>query len=194
VPSRAGLTVAFLTESRARSAARYQTRSLIEAELRKSATTSLAARFDVFLSHSFLDAEIILGVKELLESEGLQVYVDWIEDAQLDRAYVTAKTADRLRTRMRHSQSLIFATSATSSASKWMPWELGYFDGFRPGYVAILPLVSTAGADFLGQEYLALYPYIEDINWTGGGRGFGISTGPTTARSVQSFLASGFQP
>src|SRR2546421_12943190 len=123
--------MAFLTESRARSAAPYQTRSYAEAELRKSAATPLSTTFDVFLSHSFLDAQIILGVKELLEAEGLRVYVDWIEDAQLDRSRVTAKTADLLRNRMRHSESLIFATSATSSQSKWMPWELGYFDGFK---------------------------------------------------------------
>jgi len=185
--------MAFLTEERARNAARYQTRSLVEAELRKSASTAYSTRFDVFLSHSFLDAQIVLGVKELLEAEGLRVYVDWIEDAQMDRSQVTAKTADILRTRMQHSSSLIYATSATSSQSKWMPWELGYFDGYRPGFVAILPLVQSATADFKGQEYLGLYPYIEDINWDTGRRGFGRSTGPRTARTLSSLVINGFQ-
>jgi hypothetical protein len=185
--------VAFLTEARARSAAPYQVRSLVLDELRKSAATSLSTTFDVFLSHSFLDAEVILGVKSLLEAEGLKVYVDWIEDAQVDRSRVTPKTADLLRTRMRHSESLIFATSATSSESKWMPWELGYFDGYKPGFVAILPLVQSALADFKGQEYLGLYPYVEDINWDTGRKGFGISTGPTTARPLRMLVASGFR-
>lgn len=184
--------MAFLTESRARAAASYHTRSNVEAQLRKSAQTSTSTAFDVFLSHSFLDAEVILGVKELLEAEGLRVYVDWVEDAQLDRTQVNSRTAERLRLRMRHSRSLIYAASATSSESKWMPWELGYFDGFKPGHVAILPLVKSAGDSFPGQEYLGLYPYIEDINWTGGRRGFGFSTGATTARTVDSFVTSGF--
>jgi TIR domain len=184
--------MAFLTEARARGAARYQTRSLVEAELRKSAAAHPGATFDVFLSHSYLDAPIILGVKTLLEAEGLTVYVDWIEDPQLDRSHVTTRTADFLRTRMRHSASLIFATSESSSQSKWMPWELGYFDGFRPGHVAILPLVQEASDDFKGQEYLGLYPYIEDIKWTGGTRGFGISTSRTEARTLSSLVPAGF--
>lgn len=186
--------MAFLTEARARAAAPYRTRSFAETELRKSAATALSTRFDVFLSHSRLDAEVILGVKSILENEGLRVYVDWIEDQQLDRSQVTAKTADVLRIRMRNSQSLIFATSESSSSSKWMPWELGYFDGFRPGYVAILPLVPTSTSDFVGQEYIGLYPYLQDIPRMGGGRGLGLSTGATTARSVRNFVRAGFGP
>src|SRR4051812_30000041 len=113
--------MAYLTQSKARAAAPYSSRSLIEAELRKSASTQQATTFDVFLSHSSLDAEIILGVKTLLEGEGLRVYVDWVEDPQLDRSHVTPATADLLRVRIRHSHSLVFATSETSSQSKWMP-------------------------------------------------------------------------
>lgn len=185
--------MAFLTELRARSASPYQSRTLIEAELRKSAATSHSTHFDVFLSHSHLDAQLILGVKMLLEAEGLKVYVDWMEDPQLDRSHVTVETAEVLRIRMRHSASLIFATSKSSSQSKWMPWELGYFDGFKPDYVAILPLVQTSSEDFKGQEYLELYPYIEDINWSGRGRGFGMSTSPREGRTLQLLVSTGFR-
>ena len=41
-----------------------------------------------------------------------------------------------------------------------MPWELGYFDGFN-GAVAILP-VTEKGENFQGQEYLGIYPYIDE--------------------------------
>jgi hypothetical protein len=44
-----------------------------------------------------------------------------------------------------------------------MPWELGYFDGSRPMRVAVLPLVEIAGQVFRGQEYLGLYPKVQDI-------------------------------
>ncbi len=56
--------------------------------------------FDVFLSHSSKDAEVILGIKLLLEGQGLSVYVDWIVDTQLDRTKVNAETAETLRDRM----------------------------------------------------------------------------------------------
>ena len=51
-----------------------------------------SARFDVFLSHSTRDAEIVLGVKALLEGMGKKVYVDWVTDHQLDRTRVTPPT------------------------------------------------------------------------------------------------------
>lgn len=156
------------------------------------AATDLSTRFDVFLSHSFSDKEIIAGVKLVLEAEGLRVYVDWIEDRQMDRTHVTAETANVLRIRMRHSESLVFATSESSSDSKWMPWELGYFDGFKPGHVAILPLVKTPGAGFEGQEYLGLYPYVEHIRFSDRLPGLALSTSAASAQPISSFVRSGF--
>jgi hypothetical protein len=51
-------------------------------ELSKEAK-SVSRTFDVFLSHSVRDALLILGLRKLLEKEGLTVYVDWIEDKDL---------------------------------------------------------------------------------------------------------------
>jgi len=142
--------------------------------------------FDVFLSHSSLDAEVISGVKGILDGHGLSVYVDWIVDDELDRMNVTIQTAEKLRERMRHSSSLIFATSDSSPDSKWMPWELGYFDGFRPGHVAVLPLVPTASSHFAGQEYVGLYPDIEVVALPSRREGLGIriTTGSKSGSTV----------
>jgi hypothetical protein len=123
-----------------------------------------ALSYDIFLSHSSEDAEIIYGVKRMIEALGLTVYVDWVEDPQLDRSKVTAKTAAVLRARMKTCSSLVYAHSANSSSSSWMPWELGYFDGFRPHQVWILPLVSTYDSEFKEQEYLGLYPPVEKLS------------------------------
>ena len=80
--------------------------------LRKSASQVLrdelsvltdSSTFDIFLSHSYNDADFILGVKKILEKLGLRVYVDWIDDQGLDRGKVTRKTAAILRMRMRAS-------------------------------------------------------------------------------------------
>jgi hypothetical protein len=124
--------------------------------------------FDIFLSHSFRDAPLILGIVEVLEDQGVSVYVDWLVDAQLDRSKVNARTAAVLRQRMKQCKSLIFATSTASPSSKWMPWELGYFDGLRGERISIMPIEETPGGT-QGQEYLGLYPAIEKLPVVGGG-------------------------
>lgn len=127
--------------------------------LREAAATADKS-FDVFLSHSVKDAEVVLGVVAALTQQGLKVYVDWIVDPLTDRSRVTPDTAEQLRQRMRQSASLVYAHSNQSGSSKWMPWELGYFDGFRSA-VAVLPIAQTTQESFVGQEYLGLYPYID---------------------------------
>lgn len=115
-------------------------------------------QFDVFLSHSIRDEELVLGIVEFLKQMGKEVYVDWIEDRQLSRSSVTPETAETLRQRMNQSSRLLYLATDNASSSKWMPWELGYFDGLKYGNVAILPLVDSAYSSFQGQEYLGLYP------------------------------------
>lgn len=126
---------------------------------------SAAGAFDVFLSHSFHDAEVIYGLRNLLQSDGLSVYVDWIEDPQLDRSRVSPATAERLRSRMRQCRTMIYATSRAAGQSRWMPWELGCFDGLRQSSsrIAILPIESSGTGTFIGQEYLGLYKTIKNV-------------------------------
>jgi hypothetical protein len=159
--------VAYLRISEARTAARAAL-----SPLQKSAGRILAEdaqafstgkRYDIFLSHSFDDAEIIFGVKKMIEALGLTVYVDWIDDAKLDRSKVTVKIAAILRDRMKTCSSLVYAHSTNSQNSVWMPWELGYFDGLRPRQVWILPLVANSDGEFKDQEYLGLYPSVEKL-------------------------------
>jgi hypothetical protein len=144
-----------------RSQSRQYVRKTADALVRESAQFSETRTYDIFLSHSFSDAKDVLAVKFLIEDQGRSVYVDWIEDKQLNRDRVTAATADLLRLRMKSCKSLVFATSESSSSSKWMPWELGYFDGMRPGKVSIFPLLREYDTTWAGQEYLGLYPVIE---------------------------------
>ena len=118
--------------------------------------------FDIFLSHSYKDSIQIENLKLILEEDfGYSVYVDWLEDNQLDRTKVTEEAANLLKKRMNQCKCLLFATSQNSSDSKWMPWELGYFDGIKPKKVAIIPVVEYSSSSFKGQEYLGLYPYID---------------------------------
>jgi hypothetical protein len=154
----------YFTTSEARTAANAQPQRLAKSSKQILAEDAAKAydwqSFDVFLSHSILDAELILGVKVLLEKRGYSVYVDWDSDGDLDRSVVSPKTAAILRTRMRQSKSLLYVATENAGTSKWMPWELGYFDGFKKGGVAILPVLDSENASFRGQEYLGLYPVV----------------------------------
>lgn len=168
--------MAYITKNEARQAARSRLQKSYGSSatqiLREAVRASAAEEsFDIFLSHSSEDSEIVLGVREILVGLGLKVYIDWIDDPQLDRGNVTSENADILRRRMRASKSLVYLTTKSSSTSRWMPWELGYFDGLRNGFIGILPVVD-AGGGFSGQEYLGLYPLVERLPLTGGGSRF----------------------
>lgn len=136
---------------------RYDSRTILFTE----PTPTPHQSFDIFLCHSSLDSDLILGLKEYFDYLDYSAYIDWYNDPQLDRTYVNRNTADTLRNRMAYSQCLFFASSPNSPNSKWMPWECGYFDGIK-GKVAICPIVESFSTteDFQGQEYLGLYPYV----------------------------------
>lgn len=134
------------------------------------ASVSNSDSFDVFLSHSVKDAEIVLGVKSILEAQGLKVYVDWAVDSSVSRDTVSAETAEMLRVRMKQSKSLIYIATGNSTDSKWMPWELGYFDGQSSGSVSIMPILDYESSSFNGQEYLGLYPKVTKERYNGSAR------------------------
>lgn len=160
--------MAYYTEAEARSAARATPPGgglTASGYLTKSAGAVPAREtYDIFLCHSFRDAELVLGAKRLLEGDGRSVYVDWVDDALVDRGAVTAATADLLRRRMRACRSLVYASSPAAVTSKWMPWELGHFDGLRGGEnVAVMPLVRVPGEPYARQEYPSLYDRVERL-------------------------------
>ena len=114
--------------------------------------------YDIFLSHSSLDKKRVLTLVDLFNEASYSVYVDWIEDTQLDRSNVNKDTAQTLRERMNYSKGLAYIATSNSTSSKWCPWELGYFDGKKNSRCCILPIMESS--TFHGQEYLGLYPYI----------------------------------
>ena len=173
----------YFTIKDARSAARwessysYRTAERILKE--ESKTFHRYKTYDIFLSHAFSDADIVLGIKKILEKEGFTVYVDWIDDPHLDRSNVTKEVAEHIRQRMKSCGHLVYATSENARDSKWMPWELGFFDGLKPGHVAILPLMEEESGDFKGREYLSLYPVL--------GKGLPIDMYSAPRRGIEIF-------
>jgi len=151
----------YLTESEVKSKSSVHARAALKSICESQSSTRT---YDIFLSHCFRDVDLIEGLTNFLKGLGFSVYVDWLEDPTLDREKVTPATAAVVKTRMKNSKTLIFATSENSSTSKWMPWELGFFDGYKPGKIGILPITASATSTFSGQEYLGLYPTISFAN------------------------------
>ena len=155
--------MAYLTEAAVRArAARVTQPSRKTARRILSEAASLAEeKFDIFLSHSSAEPEeLLLGIKLLLEDEGFSVYVDKYSDPQLEPDRVSRDTADILRLRMGNSKILLYVHSVFSRESRWMPWELGYFDGLK-GKVGVIPVTKNQEETFKGEEYLSLYPYVD---------------------------------
>lgn len=115
------------------------------------------SNFDLFISHSYKDKEFISGLRNLFSTAGYSVYIDWIEDDNLDRGKVTSMTANLIRRRVSNARGMAYIATSNSATSKWCPWELGLADG-ATGNVCILPVMT---GDFVGQEYLGLYPYLD---------------------------------
>lgn len=133
-------------------------------DLRRGAVKSFGVydRYDIFLCHAYLDAKVIEGLKNLLQEKGFSVYVDWMENPELDHDRVTPANAAIVRDAMCRSSSLLYAASEACRKSLWTPWELGYSDALH-SRVAVLPVApgSTQGNTYRGIEYLGLYPYID---------------------------------
>ncbi|MBF0528215.1 MAG: toll/interleukin-1 receptor domain-containing protein [Deltaproteobacteria bacterium] len=161
--------MAYLTEAevQARATQVISLQNETAQQILMEAVASAEEKFDVFLSHSSAESDIILlGVKALLEDFNLKVYVDKYSDPQLSPEDVTRETAEILRSRMRSSKTLIYIHSHHSQKSRWMPWELGFFDGLN-GKVGVLPVTRNQEETFKNEEYLNLYPYVDFVPMNG---------------------------
>ena len=84
-------------------------------------------RYDVFLSHSSLNNDLVLQLMAILNSKGLTVYIDWVEDqSALKRELASADTAKVLIERIKSSRAIVYVKTIQSALSLWTPWELGY--------------------------------------------------------------------
>lgn len=155
--------MAFLRDSdmriRARQRAKREGVSIKEAL--RGASQKCRPHYDIFLSQTIRDAEIVLGVYDYLTDKGLVVFCDWIDEPHLNRNDVTPANAAFIRNTMEKCDTLLFLDTESADQSLWMCWELGWFDG-RRGLVGILPILKSDQRFYRGREFLGLYPYIEE--------------------------------
>lgn len=118
--------------------------------------------YDLFISHSFMDKQLVEVLYKKFEESGYKVYIDWKEEKLQDRENVSSETAKILRERMNRCSGLSYIATGNIVNSKWCPWELGYADG-KKNKAAILPILNEKSNEYKGMEYLGIYPYIDYV-------------------------------
>lgn len=93
-----------LTTGELKQAAEYAKRSL-KYETFASKRFSTYMTYDLFISHSFKDKDLVVGLYYMFDRAGYNVYIDWIDDASLNRENVTDQTAAIIRQRIKQSKA-----------------------------------------------------------------------------------------
>ncbi len=135
--------------------AAYRSRGLQARSLNEARTLRLKT---AFLCHSHNDRDLVSGLIQLLGEAGLRIYVDW-EDNEMPST-PNRITAQRIQGKIKSLDLFLFLTTASSMASRWCPWEIGYADCAKP--IESILIVPTSD-DFTthGSEYLDLYSRID---------------------------------
>lgn len=139
-----------------------------------------AKMYDLFLSHSSLDSALLLNMKAAINSDGINVYVDWVCDrSSLKRELTNVNTAKVIIERLNTCKALLYIHTPASLNSRWTPWELGYFHALKnkicvyypeivediPPYLEIYPRVSLKDGRFLVKDNLGIDISLKD--WIG---------------------------
>lgn len=129
----------------------------------KSAQRLMQSRYSgdpwVFLSHSHKDKSLVEFTKQFLASQGVNVYVDWMDGGMPD--VIGPQTAIKIREKIAANKKFILLATANALSSKWVPWELGCADGIKTSKNIAVLAVRPDGGAWSGNEYVGLYPIIE---------------------------------
>jgi len=96
--------------------------------------------YDVFLSHSLNDSQQLLSLKRQLNSNGLVVYIDWVNDkVMMDRRNQNDDTWTVLKLRMDESEKMLFVMTDNSLRSEWTAREIDYYKSLNKEIVVFQP-------------------------------------------------------
>ncbi|MDR0506341.1 MAG: toll/interleukin-1 receptor domain-containing protein [Dysgonamonadaceae bacterium] len=159
--------MAILTKSKlsriADSKAGYTQKSVILNESR-SFSNKYSAKTSIFLSHSHYDSEYVKDAVVLLRKMGVEVYIDWMDDS-MPKA-TSGQTATLLKQKIKENDKFVFLATNNSIESKWCNWEIGFGDACKYiDKIALLPLKDEY-SEWKGNEYLQIYPYIMESDYT----------------------------
>lgn len=137
-------------------------RAQLDKRARYNAFANAKPSNSIFLSHSHKDRELVLSTKHFLEAQGIDVYVDWLDDGMPEET--SAETAMLIKDKIGINKKFAVIVTENSKASKWVPWELGFADKSKTlDHVLIVP-VSETEREFTGVEYMRIYYSLEFYN------------------------------
>lgn len=128
---------------------------------------SFTDSFDVFLSHSSKDKDVLPSAINFLSEYGINVYIDKQDEKLPERT--STETALVLKERIKEARKFIVLVSRNSKDSRWIPWELGIADEKKKiKNIAILPIVQSNGTlEWPEQECLEIYPSVVNAKFAG---------------------------
>lgn len=143
--------------------------------LRNFKNESKFLKTKIFLSHKHDELEQLEGAVYFLKDNGVEVYVDWLDDGM--PVSTSGQTAVRIKEKIKENDKFILLATEAAINSKWCNWELGLGDAAKYiNNIAILPIKKDY-SDFSGNEYLQIYPYIYNIEYTQNFKGYYRSKG-----------------
>lgn len=138
--------------------AKWSLASLYEQVALHSKRSRYSFEVSVFLSHKHDELTPLQNVIALLNLNGVEVYVDWMDSTMPQQP--NSHTAAKLKEKIAECRKFILLATAGAINSKWCNWELGLGDVHKyADHIALLP-VASPGGDWPGNEYLQIYPAI----------------------------------
>lgn len=117
--------------------------------------TKRAGGKTAFLCHSHADRDLAIGVVNLLQQAGWDIYVDWADATMPETP--NRQTAENIKGKIRSLNLFFFLATPNSVNSRWCPWEIGYADGTKVIDSILIIQTQDGGGRFYGNEYLQLY-------------------------------------
>lgn len=112
----------------------------------------------IFLSHKHDETEELNDAISLLNTFGVEIYVDWLDEEMPETT--SGITAQKIKEKIKENRKFIFLATENAIKSKWCNWELGYGDAQKYiQHIALLPIKNNY-SEYSGAEYLQIYPYI----------------------------------
>jgi|TARA_B110000908_G_scaffold68192_1_gene82400 hypothetical protein len=130
--------------------------------------SSAIYRPKVFLSHKHSDLEDLKGVMGAFEELGAKIYIDSMDNKMPNET--SGETAERIKDVIKTCKKFVLLATKDAIQSYWCNWELGIGDTHKfKDHIAILPMKENGEYDnqYIGNEYLQIYPSIEYRDGTG---------------------------
>lgn len=125
----------------------------------------------VFVSHKHEDLNDLKGLLDYLSHNfNVVPYIDSMDKGM--PLNTCAETANRIKQAIYGCEKFILLGTNKALSSKWCNWEVGIADKWKlPAKdMAILPMLDSGDSLYNGSEYLEIYPYINEVKDSYGGR------------------------